>query len=205
MSISNYLENKILDAVLRNVSLAVTTAYVSLHTADPGETGANEATGGSYARQSVAFDAAASGATANTSAINFTGMPSATIMAVGVWDAATVGNCLWTGWLGGTVDFFTGLASSDVLTSYGHGLVDDDRVVFEARDGAGLPGGITPGTIYFVRDAATDTFKIATTSGGSAIDLTTSGEGAVILVVPKVVNSGDTFQIPAGDLDIAVD
>lgn len=97
MSISNYLENKILDKTLRNTDFTVTTVYVSLHTADPGETGASELTGGSYARQSASFDAAASGATANSGAINFTGMPAATITHVALWDASTAGNCLWSG------------------------------------------------------------------------------------------------------------
>lgn len=97
MSISNYLENELLDAVFSNGSFAVTTVYVSLHTGDPGETGASEATGGSYARQSAAFDAAASGATANSGTISFTGMPAATITHVGCWDALTTGNFLWGG------------------------------------------------------------------------------------------------------------
>jgi hypothetical protein len=70
---------------------------VSLHTADPGETGASEATGGSYARQSASFGAAASGAIANDAAISFTAMPAATITHVGVWDASSAGNFLWGG------------------------------------------------------------------------------------------------------------
>lgn len=36
--------------------------HVSAHTADPGDTGANEVSGGSYARQSITFGAAAAGA-----------------------------------------------------------------------------------------------------------------------------------------------
>jgi hypothetical protein len=97
MSISNYLEVKILDKVFNNTDFTVTTPYVSLHTADPGETGASEATGGSYARQSASFGAAASGAIANDAAISFTAMPAATITHVGVWDASTAGNFLWGG------------------------------------------------------------------------------------------------------------
>ena len=97
MTISNYLEPKILDAIFNNTSLAVTTPYVSLHTADPGETGASEASGGSYARQSASFGAASGGAISNDAAISFTGMPAATITHVGVWDASTAGNFLWGG------------------------------------------------------------------------------------------------------------
>lgn len=97
MSISNYLENKILDKVLRNTDFTVATPYVSLHTADPGETGTSEVAGGSYARQSAAFDAAASGATSNSGVLNFTGMPACTVTHVAIWDASSAGNCLWTG------------------------------------------------------------------------------------------------------------
>lgn len=97
MSISNYAELELLDAVFNNGSFAVTTPYVSLHTADPGETGASEASGGSYARQVGSFGAAAAGQVANDAAISFTAMPAATITHVGIWDAVTGGNFIWGG------------------------------------------------------------------------------------------------------------
>ena len=101
MSIADYAENKILDAVLRGTTtgggLPTANPYVYLHTGDPGETGASEVAGGSYARQQAAFNAAAAGASANTAVINFTGMPAATVTHVGIWDAATNGNFLWSG------------------------------------------------------------------------------------------------------------
>jgi len=116
MSISNYLENKILDKVLKNTDFTVTTVYMSLHTADPGETGASECTGGSYARQAVAWDSASSGASANTDVESFTGMPACTVTHIALWDAPTSGNCLWSGALtasktvnaGDTVQFAAG-------------------------------------------------------------------------------------------------
>ncbi len=95
MATSTYLRNAILNKVLRNTDFTVTAAYVSLHTADPGLTGASEVTGGSYARQLVAFDAAASGATQNTAIEDFTNMPAATVTHGGVWDALTSGNFLY--------------------------------------------------------------------------------------------------------------
>ena len=98
MSIGNYLELELLDQVFRNAAApAIATTYISLHTGDPGETGANELTGGSYARQAGAFSVAAAGATSNTGDIDFTGMPSATLTHVGVWDATAAGNFLWGG------------------------------------------------------------------------------------------------------------
>jgi hypothetical protein len=117
MSISDYLELKILDKVFRNVDFTVSARHISLHTGDPGETGANEVTGGSYGRQgSASFDAAASGATQNSGALTFAGMPAATITHFGVWDTGSGGNFLWGGalsqsWVvpaGASVDFGAG-------------------------------------------------------------------------------------------------
>jgi hypothetical protein len=71
-NLSNYLENALINAVLRNTAYtSPTTVYLSLHTGDPAETGANEVTGAGYARQACAWNAAANGATRNTNAITF--------------------------------------------------------------------------------------------------------------------------------------
>jgi hypothetical protein len=73
-----------------------TTAYVSLHTADPGTTGANEVSGGAYARQGpVVFTNAGSEPTvASNSAIVTYPVATAswgTIGYFGLWTAATAG------------------------------------------------------------------------------------------------------------------
>lgn len=88
--------NSILNKILRNTDFTPdATIYVSLHTGDPGDTGANEVTGGTYGRQSCAFDAAASNHTQNTSVINFTLMPAITnpnyVTHFGLWSAASGG------------------------------------------------------------------------------------------------------------------
>lgn len=66
-------------------------------------------------------------------------------------------------------------AGTDVITSVEHPFLDTDMVLYIA--GAGAIGGLTDGTYYFIRDKATDTFKLAATSGGSAINLTSTGTG----------------------------
>lgn len=93
---SNYLENALLNHVLRNTSLtSPTTVYLALFTSDPTDADSGtEVTGGSYARQAVAFDAPSGGATANTANEDFTGMPAATVTHFGVYDASTAGNLL---------------------------------------------------------------------------------------------------------------
>jgi hypothetical protein len=68
-----------------------TAWWLALHTADPTDAGTSEVTGGSYARKSIAFDAAASGATQNTGAVSFTGMPATTVTHFSVWSLVTGG------------------------------------------------------------------------------------------------------------------
>lgn len=85
----------ILDWFVRNQALAnIATPFISLHTADPGATGASEVTGGSYVRQSAlsAFGTAASSkSVASDAATEFAAMPAATVTHVGIWSASTVG------------------------------------------------------------------------------------------------------------------
>ncbi len=108
---SNYLETKILDYVLRDTAdWAPATVYLALHTADPAEDGSGaEVSGGSYARQACAFDAthATGGNTANTSAESFTGMPACTVSHIGIWDHASAGNLL----------FYTAVAANKTVAS----------------------------------------------------------------------------------------
>jgi hypothetical protein len=59
---------------------------------------------------------------------------------------------------GRTVGTFTA-ATSDVITLAGHGLVNGD-VILVSTTGT-LPGGLAAATLYVVRDATTDTFKVA--------------------------------------------
>ena len=76
-----------------------TTYYLSLHTADPGTTGTAEVTGGSYARPTIVFGAAAAGVVTSTTAQNYTGIP---VEASGcpyfsIWSASTSGTYLGGG------------------------------------------------------------------------------------------------------------
>ena len=68
------------------------TPYLALYTASPNAGGGGtEVSGGSYARQSVAFGAISSGSMRNTSAITFTNLPAATITHFAVLSASTAG------------------------------------------------------------------------------------------------------------------
>lgn len=203
---SNFAENELLDALVGNGSYGTTNAYLSLHDGDPGETGANEITGGSYARQLCAFDAAASGVTQNTAAEEFTSMPAATVFFAGLWDALSVGNFLAAIPLGaGAKTLATAAASTDTLTAYGHGFSDDDRIILRTAGIGDLPTGLSESTIYYVVSSATNTFQLSTTSGGAAVNFTGDGEVMAFKVEPRTVTSGDTVRFAAGAVSISLD
>lgn len=142
-SLSNYLENKLLDHVLKTASFSVpSNIYIALSTADPLDTGAGlaEPSGGSYARVAHnTWDAASGRATANTGTITF---PTAsgswgTITHFAIFDASTGGNMLAHGSLsvsnsvvsGNIVTFAAGeidvVANSGAFSNYlVHKLLD---------------------------------------------------------------------------------
>lgn len=72
-----------------------TTYYLSLHSASPGTTGANELSGGSYARQVIQFAAASGGQKASSDSQSYSGLSGPpTVGWVGVWTALTAGTFL---------------------------------------------------------------------------------------------------------------
>jgi len=102
-SFSNYLENKVLDHILKTTSFTVpTNVYVALSTADPLDTAAGiaEPVGNAYARVACnTWDAASGGATANTGAVTFVAASGSwgTITHFALYDAITAGNMLMHG------------------------------------------------------------------------------------------------------------
>lgn len=113
---TNYLENKIVDLLFRNQAFAApANLHISLHTANPGETGASElASTGGYVRAAIASNlnnwrstngttgsvsSGTTGQTSNATAANFP-TPTAnwgTVTHFAIWDASTGGNCLLYG------------------------------------------------------------------------------------------------------------
>lgn len=60
---------------------------------------------------------------------------------------------------GREVGDFTANAGTDVITLAAHGLADGDVILVAST--TTLPGGLAANTLYVVRDATTDTFKVA--------------------------------------------
>jgi len=75
-------------------------------------------------------------------------------------------------------------STTDTITHTGHALLNGDRVRFAA---AVIPGGLTAGVWYFVRDKATNTYKVAATLGGAAINITSNGTTVTVDSAPALV------------------
>lgn len=102
-SLALYAENKTLELLVGKTAFATPTIYVGLFIVAPTHedgTGGTEASAGNYARKSTVggdWAAAAAGAIANGNAITFVEAASAnwgTIVAFGLWDAASGGNMI---------------------------------------------------------------------------------------------------------------
>jgi hypothetical protein len=96
---SNYLENALLNAVLRNTSYtSPSTVFVSLYTSDPTDAGSGtEVSGGSYARKPVTFGSPSNGVALNSAAVEFDQATASwgTVGYMGIMDAVTTGNLLF--------------------------------------------------------------------------------------------------------------
>ncbi len=71
----------------------------------------------------------------------------------------------------------TGSAAADTLTKVSHGLANGTPVMIMSS--GGIPAPLAADTVYYVVSATADTFKLATVSGGTAIDLTSDGTGTI--------------------------
>jgi hypothetical protein len=97
MSLSDYAENKVADAICNNTSFAVAQVYVKLHIGDPGEAGTSNAAG-ETTRQAASFGAASGGVCTSDALTEWTNVSTTeTISYVSFWDASSAGNCLGSG------------------------------------------------------------------------------------------------------------
>ena len=82
--------------------------------------------------------------------------------------------------------------STETITISGHGLVNGNEVTYSNGGGANI-GGLTTGTNYFVIGATANTFQLAATSGGSAINLTAPA---------GTLGTGHSFDLDIGSLHL---
>jgi hypothetical protein len=102
-----------LDAAQNAIIVSGTTYYLSLHTADPGATGASESSEG---RKAITFGASSNGTQTSTNAQNWASAVGGSYTNFGLWTAASGGTYLRGGALtppisptsGSAINFATG-------------------------------------------------------------------------------------------------
>lgn len=107
-------------------------------------------------------------------ATTFPTLAAVLIPSAGIWGRGTA------------VGTFTVDASTDLITLAAHGLADGNLV--HVASTTTLPSGLSANTVYYVRDVSASTFRLSATSGGAAIDLTSTGSGTHSLY--------DEIQVP---------
>lgn len=96
---SNYLEDALINATLRNTSYtSPATVYMGLYTSDPTDANTGtEVSGGSYTRTAVTMGAPSNGVSTNSAAIEFPQASGSwgTVGWIGLLDASSSGNLLY--------------------------------------------------------------------------------------------------------------
>ena len=112
MSLSNYLENAIANALRGGGNGSSFTApaaiYAKLHIGDPGEDGTSNAAVNT-SRQAVTFGASSGGVISLSNSPSWTNVSTTeTYSHVSLWDASSAGNCLGSGALASSVSMTAG-------------------------------------------------------------------------------------------------
>ena len=198
-------KNMMLDALCRAEAPVTPIGDASLHSGFPGNTGANEISGGSpsYARKSITFNKASAGSSDSSNQPVFDVDASTTIRFVGYFASGSPDEFLAYAPIGNVsfIDEFSVDVAGDNIDAIAHPFSNDQNIVF--LDGT-APGGLTEGTVYFVVNSATDLFQVSLTQGGGAITLTDQGDDSVEVhrIVEETFGAQGTFTLTDADLDL---
>lgn len=89
----------------------------------------------------------------------------------------------------------TGVASTDVFTSTAHGFANGNVVLFPVPPAAAPTGGlgIVVGRVYFVIGQTANTFQLALTPGGPAVDFTTDMTAGTIVRLVEISGGSPAY------------
>ena len=90
-------------------------------------------------------------------------------------------------------------AGTNVITFTAHGLSDGDQITYNQVGGGTLMTNVTNGQTVFVRDKTDDTFKIAATEGGTAINIGTGHSAQTFTIVTGATQSTAVASLGLGN------
>jgi hypothetical protein len=97
----------------------------------------------------------------------------------------------------GTYKTFTADAGTDIITSTSHGYAEADIIMLEST--GTLPAPLSQFTQYFVKYINANTYQVALTSGGAAVNITDTGSGTHQSNKAKTVTTADTMVVKNTD------
>ena len=98
MKMSSYLANEVLSAVTKGGSVTYPQLYISIHSADPADTGAYEIAEARQLLTTTDWGTVAVKQVSTVNAVEFSNMTvESTVAYIGLWDSLTGGNFLWSG------------------------------------------------------------------------------------------------------------
>ena len=107
---------------------------------------------------------------------------------------------LYHGVLGGSVAY-TGEADDNIITAAGHGLSDGNILILDTLNDETY--GVTTNIVYYARDVSGSTFKVALTSGGSEINITTDISGNLKKISSSTLSSEIIVSFASTSTDAA--
>lgn len=125
----------------------------------------------------------------------------------GIYAASSGGSPKWIGLMDADVPVVgTADESSDAITAPAHGLSTDQRVFVLAAPGAVIPTGLSENTAYFVLASGltTDAFKLSTSSGGAAVNITAKGAALFMPYTALTIAQLATPQFDTGALILQI-
>lgn len=218
---TSFLNHLFNNAILANVgsglpaSVTAGSLYLSLHSASPGETAAdqsiNELSYVGYARVAtarasgvagwnVSGNSATLGQATSFGARTDTGVAvEATFFGIGV-GASGATDLLYYGPLVGANSAydFTGLNTGNTILVPGSAYSVNDRVVFSLGAESALPTGIADGQILYIKTASGTSYTLSSTLGGLEYDITVDGAGIVQRLSPITIAQNTTPQLTTG-------
>ena len=90
-------------------------------------------------------------------------------------------------------------AGTNVITFTAHGLSDGDQITYNQVGGGTLMTNVTNGQTVFVRDKTDDTFKIAATEGGTAINIGTGHSAQTFTIVTGATQATAVASLGLGN------
>ena len=200
MGLTPTVEESLSETLTRNTAFSAALTYVSLHSANPGSTGASELASSSYARQPISFGTTPGGGQDNSNvAVSWNVQSGDNAFWYGLWTALTGGTFLGGFPLVGPPKLAVAMTTQGATVVYcpAHGLAAGQIVRMFPEPG--IPGSAVPAG--YAQDTKSQIGATPTTDSLTfGLTATSSRAFWLALDYSNVFNAPGVYTIPLGSL-----